>query len=118
MANLFSKPFNAILGLVESTNQIMDRRTSRNLKRVSVVVNTNGRSPSLAQLLDCLERQRYPFFEVCVVCGPADDGTRELVEARADRVKAAHCDKLNLSRSRNIGLATAAGDYVAFIDDD
>ncbi|MDQ1833898.1 glycosyltransferase family 2 protein [Massilia scottii] len=34
------------------------------------------------------------------------------------RIRTARCDVANLSVSRNIGICMAAGDVVAFIDDD
>jgi glycogen synthase len=85
---------------------------------VSVVVNTNGRLTALGHLFDGLRHLDYPNFEVCVVCGPTPDGTRELVASYGDALKSADCPELNLSQSRNIGIACAAGDIVAFIDDD
>lgn len=85
---------------------------------VSIIINTDGRVESLAATLDSLRQLDYPDFEVCVVYGPTQDGTREFVEGRADRVKAAHCPTRNISQSRNIGLAMSRGEIVAFLDDD
>lgn len=86
--------------------------------RVSIIINTDGRAKSLAKTLESLRHLDFPDFEVCVVYGPTSDGTKELVEEWADRIRAAHCPTRNLSQSRNIGLAMAAGDIVAFLDDD
>jgi glycogen synthase len=88
--------------------------------RVSVIVSTNGRCASLANLVDCLRHQRFRDFELCLVCGPKDDGSRDLARSwlKAGEIKLVYCGDANLSRSRNAGLAIAAGDYVAFIDDD
>ncbi len=88
--------------------------------RVSIVVNTNGRLAGLTKLLEALRFQRFRDFEVCVVCGPAADGTRAYVaeQVAAGRIKGSVCDETNLSKSRNIGIASAAGTHVAFIDDD
>lgn len=87
---------------------------------ISIVVNTNGRAKSLAHTLNSFRWLDYPDFEVCVVCGPTEDGTREMVRDRAARgdLKYAECDLFNLSASRNIGIRMASGDIVAFIDDD
>lgn len=85
---------------------------------VSLIINTDARAASLADTLASLQRLDYAPFEVCVVCGPTPDGTRELVEGWRPRVKIAHCPARNLSQSRNIGLALAAGEIVAFLDDD
>jgi glycogen synthase len=85
---------------------------------VSVVVNTDGRSRSLEQTLLALRHVEYPNFEVCVVRGPTEDGITELLDNWAGRVRVAFCPERNLSRSRNIGIAMADGEVVAFIDDD
>ncbi|WP_162261750.1 glycosyltransferase [Bosea sp. Root381] len=87
---------------------------------ISVVINTNGRRESLATTLEALRLQTYRHFEICIVCGPGPDGTREFVaeQVAVGALKAADCDERNLSVSRNIGIALAAGEFVAFIDDD
>jgi glycogen synthase len=85
---------------------------------VSVVINTFNRCESLARLLRALEWLDYPGFEVVVVDGPSTDGTEELLDSLDGRVKRARCANRNISESRNIGIRTASGDFVAFIDDD
>ncbi|HJU12041.1 MAG TPA: glycosyltransferase [Candidatus Binataceae bacterium] len=85
---------------------------------VSVIVNTDARADSLQRTLDSLRWLDYPFFEVCVVYGPTADGTKGLLEQRRGQVKIEHCPTRNLSASRNIGVAMAAGEIVAFLDDD
>lgn len=99
---------------------IADGRAPDEARRVSVIVNTNGRRDSLCDLLRALPFQRHGAFEVIVVCGPEADGTRETVagQARAGRLKMVACGEANLALSRNLGLAAAAGELVAFIDDD
>lgn len=96
------------------------RSVPSNSPRVSVVVSTNGRCESLANLVACLRHQRFRDFELCIVCGPKNDGTRELTHSwsATGAIKLVDCNEANLARSRNAGLAVAAGDYVAFIDDD
>lgn len=84
---------------------------------VSVVVNTCNRAVPLRTCLAALRHQTYGNFEVVVVNGPSTDDTEAVIRANPD-VKAGHCPELNLSKSRNIGIAMAAGKYVAFIDDD
>lgn len=87
-------------------------------RRVSIIINTDGRATSLAKTLQSLRQLDYPNFEVCVVYGPTPDGTRELLDGWGGSVKVAHCPTRNLSQSRNIGLALSAGEIVAFLDDD
>lgn len=86
---------------------------------VSVVINTLNRADVLERALQSLDWVAYrPGFEVVVVNGPSTDGTAEILERWGDRIKVGRCDQPNLSTSRNIGIAMAAGDIVAFMDDD
>ena len=86
---------------------------------VSVVVNTYNRVETLPTALDGIQRLRYPFIEIIVVNGPSTDGTDEYIQNQwAGKVKLLTCSEPNLSKSRNIGILAAAGDIVAFIDDD
>ncbi len=85
---------------------------------VSVVVNTYNRAASLRRTVDGLARLDHRRFEVVVVNGPSQDGTEAVLEEYAGRIKVGRCSDRNLSRSRNIGIRMAAGDLVAFIDDD
>ena len=86
--------------------------------RVSVVVNTYQRAAALADTLDGLRRLDGPEVEVVVVNGPSTDSTEALLQREAGRIKVGTCPQRNLSISRNVGIALAAGDIVAFIDDD
>ncbi len=87
-------------------------------RRVSVVVATSNRAASLRVTLDALRHQTYPDFEVIVVEGPGMDETPELLAERAGQIKQARTSEYNLSKSRNLGIDSAAGEIVAFIDDD
>lgn len=86
---------------------------------ISVVINTCDRCASLRTTLYALHRQTYPHFEVVVVLGPSrDDSERMLAEEFGDTVTVVRCPRFNLSVSRNLGLRQAAGEVVAFVDDD
>lgn len=86
--------------------------------RISVIINTLDRAPSLDLLLDSLGQLTYLDFEVVVVVGPCKDHTDAVLSARCEPMKLLRCDAPNLSKSRNIGIAASAADFVAFIDDD
>jgi len=92
--------------------------STRQERRVSIIINTDGRAKSLEATLNSLQQLDYSNFEVCLVYGPTEDGTKEIAQAWSDRLKIAHCPVRNLSRSRNIGLALSSGEIVAFLDDD
>ncbi len=67
-----------------------------------------------------LDRQFYSEFELCLVIGPTDDGSAEFAEELATRrgAKVVRCPERNISMSRNMGINRAAGELVAFLDDD
>lgn len=84
---------------------------------ISVVIVTLDRAESLRRTLASLRYQRYPEFEVVVVNGPSADHTEAVLQSFPE-VVACSCPVANLSRARNIGLAAARGEFVAFVDDD
>ncbi|MSU91545.1 glycosyltransferase [Rhodobacteraceae bacterium 2CG4] len=81
---------------------------------VSVVVVSRGRPASLAVTLKGLEYQRHDRFELIVVSdlAPADRPPTRLAP------RWIRFDEANLSRARNLGIAAARGEIVAFCDDD
>ena len=85
--------------------------------RVSVVICTYNRLGSLRQTLNALGRQTFRDFEVIVVNGPSTDGTGDFLATRPD-LRVIDNPQRHLSRSRNLGAAAAAGEVLAYIDDD
>jgi O-antigen biosynthesis protein len=88
---------------------------------ISVVVCTRDRADHLERCLRYLERQEYPRFEIVVVDNaPASDAVRVLLETRPGRVPCRYAleQRGGLSWARNAGVAAAAGEIVAFLDDD
>jgi O-antigen biosynthesis protein len=80
---------------------------------VSVIVVSRGRPGMLARCLTGISQLDYPNFEVVVVADPAG-----LVAVSGFPVKAVAFDEPNISAARNLGIEQAAGEVVAFIDDD
>ena len=81
---------------------------------VSVVIVNHTRRAELALTLKALECQRHRNFEVIVVSDMAEaDRPASPLAPRWHRF-----DEPNISAARNIGLADAAGDLIAFCDDD
>jgi len=79
--------------------------------RVSIVIVSNGRPAELAQCLDSLQFQTHPDFEVVVV-------SDHLPPEYHGRVHHIAFERQNISAARNLGLAHAAAEIVAFCDDD
>ena len=86
--------------------------------RASVVINTYNRAASLPTALEALKFQTFEDFEVIVVNGPSTDGTLAVLRRWASAIRIVECPEARLSSSRNLGVAAARGEVVAFIDDD
>lgn len=84
----------------------------------SVVICSDGRLPSLKATLQGVGGLDYRNFELCLVIGPTPDGSSEFAQSLAAEIKLGYCPARNLSQARNIGVSMAAGEIVAFLDDD
>jgi GT2 family glycosyltransferase len=83
----------------------------------SVIVVSRERPALLQRCLSALAMQQHPMFEVVVVADPQGcAAARETAFGAAIKIVA--FDEANISAARNLGLAEAAGEVVAFIDDD
>lgn len=85
---------------------------------VSIVICTYNRAAFLQRTLHSLSRLNYKKFEVIVINGPSTDDTERVLKMYRDTIKVGKNELANLSVSRNMGIALAGGDIVAFIDDD
>lgn len=81
--------------------------------RVSLILLSRGRPALLARCLTAVAQMDHPAFEVIVVADPAG-----LAVARSYPVRTVAFGEANISAARNLGIAAAAGDIVAFTDDD
>ena len=84
---------------------------------VSVVVVSRCRADALTRCLLGLSQLQYAPFEVIVVADPGGISAAESLSFAAD-LKLVPYDRPNISAARNLGLVHAAGDLIAFIDDD
>lgn len=84
---------------------------------VSVVVVSRGRAADLPLCLLGISQLDYPAFEVVLVADPDGINAARTVPF-FDQLKTVPFDEANISAARNLGIAEAAGEIVAFIDDD
>ncbi|MFW2545537.1 glycosyltransferase family 2 protein [Primorskyibacter sp. 2E107] len=84
---------------------------------VSVILVSRARPQALARCLLGLSQLDYPNFEVVVVACPAGIAAAQQVD-QAEHLKRVAFDEANISAARNAGITEAAGEIVAFIDDD
>lgn len=86
---------------------------------VTVVIPTRDRPAELERALLSVARQTYTDWEVVLVDDGSPDQRASGIAARFPKVKYERMDRsLGASAARNHGIARAAGDLVAFLDDD
>jgi glycosyltransferase involved in cell wall biosynthesis len=90
--------------------------------RISIVVRSFNRLPSLCELAEALLAQRHDSFEIVVVeqstVRPPDADARLAVLARDPRLRVHRFEPLGGARARNRGVSLARGEVIVFIDDD
>ncbi len=87
---------------------------------VSIVTTVYDRTAFLAQAVDSVRRQSVSDWEHIIVedAGPVD-ARRVLGGASDPRIRFLRAERnLGVSGARNLGIGAAAGQYVAFLDDD
>jgi GT2 family glycosyltransferase len=85
--------------------------------RISVVVCAYNAEPTMRECLESLTKLAYPHYEVVIV----DDGSTDRTGAIADeypQFKIIHQPNRGLSAARNIGMAAATGEIIAYLDSD
>jgi GT2 family glycosyltransferase len=85
--------------------------------RVSVVVCSYNGSRTIGGCLDGIARLDYPDYETIVVDNGSTDETAAIAAARPE-VRLIQTPQTGLGDARNVGLAAATGEIVAYTDDD
>ena len=90
------------------------------LPDISVVLATYNRAACLPRAIASVLAQDGARFELIVVDDASTDGTRTYLASLADpRIRVVHAERnLGPSGARNLGLAAARADIVAFLDSD
>lgn len=98
------------------------------MKLVSVVVATYKREAELKNALESLAKQTYPNMEIVLVDDNGNDEwnskvseTVEVFRNRYPKIKLeciVNNSNQGSSKTRNIGIHSANGDYITFLDDD
>ncbi|HYG33471.1 MAG TPA: glycosyltransferase [Clostridia bacterium] len=85
--------------------------------KVSVVVASYNGARTLELCLHSLERLNYPNYEVILVDDGSTDDTQQIAQ-RFPGIQTIHQSNHGLSAARNVGIAAATGEIVAFTDSD
>lgn len=86
--------------------------------RFSVVIPSHNRSAWLVAALESVFAQTEPAFEIIVADDGSTDDTPDVLRKYEGRVKVLTQRNAGPSAARNLGIAAATGDYIAFLDSD
>ncbi len=88
-------------------------------KQVSAIITTHNRLDLLKRAIESVKKQTYPYIELIVVDDASTDGTQEYC-SRQDfiYIRIQKGESRGGNYARNLGIKSAHGDYVAFLDDD
>ncbi|OGG13216.1 hypothetical protein A3D77_00655 [Candidatus Gottesmanbacteria bacterium RIFCSPHIGHO2_02_FULL_39_11] len=87
----------------------------------SIIIPTLNEEKYLPRLLTSLSKQTFRTFEVIIVDGRSEDGTKEeFLKKRKELPQSTFItsEKRNVSFQRNLGAGQAKGDYLVFLDGD
>jgi glycosyltransferase involved in cell wall biosynthesis len=90
-------------------------------ERVSVIIPNLNMGAFLDAALRSIARQSTPVHEVILVDNGSTDGTFEVAERHrggALNLKVLECPRRGAGPARNLGVAAAEGDMIAFLDAD
>ena len=91
------------------------------MKKISVIIPVYNVEKYLYRCVDSVLGQTYYNIEVILIDDGSTDSSPEICDEyqkRDKRVKVIHKKNSGAASSRNIGLSSAKGDYIAFIDSD
>lgn len=88
--------------------------------KLSLIIPTYRREHLLVQTLQCAFKQDLPEYEIVVVDQTAthEPETTEFLHNHADRLKLIRLETPSLTKARNVGIQSASGDILVFVDDD
>ena len=89
------------------------------MPQITVVIPAYNSMQYLPATLESVFQQTFVDFEIVVVNDGSTDNTQEYVSSLTDsRLKIVFQENKGLAAARNIGIAHARGEYIAFLDAD
>ena len=89
------------------------------MRRVTAVITTHNRLGLLKRAVESVRSQTYEEMELVVVDDASSDGTREWAESQNFiYIYIPQSESRGGNYARNLGIKSATGYYIAFLDDD
>lgn len=88
------------------------------MPRISVIIPVFNRRHTLLRALNSVRAQTRPVDEIIVIDDGSTDGTAEWVRGNCPDVTLIEQPNRGVSAARNVGIARAQGDWIAFLDSD
>ncbi|MDR0546300.1 MAG: glycosyltransferase [Dysgonamonadaceae bacterium] len=85
---------------------------------ISVIIPCFNGEKYIAQCIENVLDQTYKQLEIIVINDGSTDKSTEIAEKYSDKIKIVHQKNSGLAASRNVGIDTASGDYIHFLDVD
>jgi glycosyltransferase involved in cell wall biosynthesis len=85
---------------------------------ISVIIPTFNRAETLGRALDSVLNQTCAPREIILVDDGSTDSTRELVADHPAHPRYLYQANLGVSSARNLGIRSASGEWLAFLDSD
>ena len=90
-----------------------------NKGKVSILMPTHNSEKTVLRAVNSLLGQSYKNIEVIIVDDGSSDNTLNILsQIKDERLKVILSDKIIVAKARNITLANASGEFVAFCDSD
>jgi glycosyltransferase involved in cell wall biosynthesis len=87
--------------------------------RASAIITTFNRKGLARKAIESVLAQTYSDFELIVLDNSSKDGTEEMVREFNDpRIVYVKHPQLSIAGARNLGVKTARGEFIGFLDDD
>ena len=87
--------------------------------RVTAIITTFNRRQFLPAAIKSVLAQTFPHFELLILDNGSTDDTAAIVRGFQDpRIRYIHHQPMTIGAQRNLGVAEAQSEFIAFLDDD